>query len=199
MAGLLTLALWLAVSIPYGPTLQTSATVRHSQVTKQPYLFEIDSQCGSIWCYRACHPSPRQALSLFTLLSGAGELKFEIDSSNAPGFDFDILYFPFEKNELILSQVDLRDREIRSQSITLPSNFNEICELVSTQIVTFTDPEREHRAYDILSQEALCSPAAKAPIFLESVSIFTNKSKEDSEENIEFFLKKSQKFLSTGI
>ena len=57
-------------------------------------------------------------------------IKFEVDSSNVSGFDFDILYFNLDKKLLILSQLDLRSKEIRRKSITLP-DFHGMLEIMS--------------------------------------------------------------------
>ena len=67
--------------------------VRHSRVTRQAYVFEVERLEGSMWCYRARLPTPGTEFEAFNILSGVGEIWFEVDSSSNPEFDFDISCF----------------------------------------------------------------------------------------------------------
>ena len=103
-----------------------SIQVRRSQATKQPYVFEVESEEGSVCFYRACLPSFDLEFGTFRILSGAGNIKLEVDSSNALNSDFDILYFTEEKKELVLAQVDLSSRELRTKRIPVPPELVEL-------------------------------------------------------------------------
>ena len=46
-----------------------------------------------MWCYRARLPTPGTEFEAFNILSGVGEIWFEVDSSSNPEFDFDISCF----------------------------------------------------------------------------------------------------------
>ena len=100
-------------------------------------MLEIDRRVGSICCYLACQPTPQREFHLFYVLSGAGLIQFEFDSSNDPAFDFDFLCFREETKELVFSQIDLRKREIRHRPVALPSVLVEVHSIMSTQLITF--------------------------------------------------------------
>ena len=85
-----------------------------------------------------------------------------MDSSNAPEFDFDFLYYSGEE-ELIFSQLDLRSKGIWSKWATLPPNLYSIDYIMSTQVLTFLTNDRQHMAYDAFSQETFDPPEIEKP------------------------------------
>ena len=171
--------------------------VRHSRVTKQPYLFETDEGAGEMWAFRATRPTPEREYEAFHILGGVGSIKFEVDSSNDPAFDFDLLLFQQEEKELVLFQLDLRNREIRSKRIPLPSGFATLSRIMSTELVTVYLEDKQHRAYSLLSGEVFSVPLVEFPRFLESGSVFNKYEKGSNERKLSFFLKQSSQFYYT--
>ena len=135
--------------------------VRHSQVTKQPYLFEIDGRNGSVWCYRVSHPTPGVEFSVFNIMNEVGKIILEVDSSKDSDSDFTILCFLENKKELLQLQVDLRRRELRSRTLPFPST--QVEKVMSAEMVTFYDGNRDYKAYDVVTEEVIPFPIAFDP------------------------------------
>lgn len=82
------------------------------------YVFEIQWRNGTIRCYPACPPAPGAHFDAFIIFEKIGIIKFAIDPSNDPDFDFDILYYNYFREGLVFMQVDLWGRKIRKRRIT---------------------------------------------------------------------------------
>ena len=123
----------------------------------------------------------------------------EVDSSNAPDFDFEILYYKQRRKELFFVQVDLRKRETRTKEIELPSEYTGVQCMMSTQLLIFWDEDKNFKIYDLVSRDVSDFHQIMDVRQLGSTVYFTKQDEETKQVELRIFDKKSRKFHFTHL
>ena len=97
---------------------------------------------------------------------------FEADTSTDPDYDFDIFSFQKYKMQHIFSRVNLAEKEVLRKTITMPSMYSVVDQIMSTNLITFFTKTKDYWAYDLLSEEVVEVRRVKNALFLKHCSVF---------------------------